>query len=78
MPGMSGMELSRALAKRYPKLKRLYMSGYTQDIVNSQGPLDASVITKPFTKAQLLDAVQSELEGTSNGGGGTSNGGGGS
>jgi hypothetical protein len=71
MPGMSGLELSRALAKRYPKLKRLYMSGYTQDIVNSQGPLDASVITKPFTKAQLLDAVRSELEGTSNGGGGS-------
>ena len=78
MPGMSGMELSKALAKRYPKLKRLYMSGYTQDIVNNQGPLDAAVITKPFTKAQLLDAVRSELEGTSNGGGGTSNGGGGS
>jgi two-component system cell cycle sensor histidine kinase/response regulator CckA len=77
MPGMSGMELSKALAKRYPKLKRLYMSGYSQDIVNSQGPLDAAVITKPFTKAQLLEAVRSGLEGTSNGGRG-SNGRGGS
>ena len=71
MPGMSGMELSRALVKRYPKLRRLYMSGYTQDIVNSQGPLDAAVITKPFTKAQLLEAVRSELESNTNGGGGS-------
>jgi len=41
----------------------LYMSGYAQPVLASQGTLDADValIEKPFTKSQLLTALRHRL-----------------
>jgi two-component system, cell cycle sensor histidine kinase and response regulator CckA len=55
MPGMNGHELARNLLLTRPRLKRLYMSGYTADVIAHHGVLDAGVhfIQKPFTKRDL-------------------------
>jgi PAS domain S-box-containing protein len=59
MPGMLGNEVaSRARALR-PGLPVLYMSGYAQPILDTQGALDphASLLEKPFSEITLLTRV---------------------
>ena len=55
MPEMSGWELCQRLLSRYPKLKCLFMSGYTADIIGDQGILEEGVdfIQKPFSMKDL-------------------------
>jgi FixJ family two-component response regulator len=55
MPGMNGRELSEALKKRHPKLKTLFMSGYTADVIAHRGVLWKGInfIQKPFSKHDL-------------------------
>ena len=40
MPEMNGRELAGNLLPHYPNLKRLFISGYTADIIAHQGVLD--------------------------------------
>ncbi|MBF0211017.1 MAG: response regulator [Desulfamplus sp.] len=63
MPEMNGQELSKAILKIYPDINRLFMSGYTPDVIARQGVLDAGVnfIQKPFSKQDLIDKVKSVL-----------------
>lgn len=65
MPGMSGRELSRRMAECRPKTKCLFISGYTADIISSQGVLEEgySFLPKPFTRDSLAAKVR-ELLGT--------------
>jgi two-component system, cell cycle sensor histidine kinase and response regulator CckA len=65
MPGMSGRELAEALWERTPGLPVVVMSGYTDDVVLRHGLLGAGAafLEKPFTRAQLLDAVHAALRG---------------
>jgi PAS domain S-box-containing protein len=65
MPGMSGRELSRRMAECRPKTKCLFISGYTADIIASQGVLEEgySFLPKPFTRDSLAAKVR-ELLGT--------------
>ncbi|MFZ0730949.1 MAG: PAS domain S-box protein [Candidatus Sulfotelmatobacter sp.] len=62
MKGMNGPELVLRLTESYPAMKVIYMSGYTGELVAHQG-LDASIrlLEKPFTKAALLNTVDSVL-----------------
>ena len=55
MPGMSGRDLADNLHASWPKIKILYMSGYTSDIIAHRGVLESGVnfIHKPFTKNDL-------------------------
>ena len=55
MPEMNGRELYAKVAAKYPALKVLYMSGYTNNVIAHHGVLDEGVqfIQKPFT-AQAL------------------------
>ena len=55
MPDMSGMELSDRMLAIRPKLKCLFMSGYTEDAIRSQGILKegARFICKPFSIKEL-------------------------
>ena len=55
MPEMSGKELSDLLRAHYPRLKTLFMSGYTSNAINSKNVLEDGVefIQKPFTLADL-------------------------
>ena len=64
MPGMSGRELAQELMRIHPRLKRLFMSGYTSDIIAHHGVLDEGVhfIQKPFTMADLAAKVRQVLD----------------
>jgi two-component system, cell cycle sensor histidine kinase and response regulator CckA len=59
MPRMNGAELARALRTRRPTVPVLYMSGYAAPLMTEQGLLEpgVTVLSKPFTKSQLLDAT---------------------
>jgi two-component system, cell cycle sensor histidine kinase and response regulator CckA len=59
MPGASGRTLAQGLLARFPNLKVLYMSGYTDDAVLRHGPLEPGMffLQKPFTPATLSRAV---------------------
>jgi two-component system, cell cycle sensor histidine kinase and response regulator CckA len=63
LPGMSGPELFQRLRIRDPKLKVLYMSGYTDDAVFRTGRLQpgAAFIQKPFTAAGIRRKIQDVL-----------------
>ena len=65
MPGESGIELRRELAKRWPGLPVILISGYSTD-----GPAefaartrDTLFVQKPFAAEQLLGLVERTLEG---------------
>jgi two-component system cell cycle sensor histidine kinase/response regulator CckA len=64
MPGMSGHELAKRLKSLYPKMKILYMSGYTDDTIVLHGVLLEGVnyIQKPFTVDALTKKVREVLE----------------
>jgi two-component system cell cycle sensor histidine kinase/response regulator CckA len=67
MPGMSGRELATALRHNQPRLRALYMSGYTDGIIVHHGVLDPDVafIQKPFTPNALLSKVRERLDAAS-------------
>jgi len=60
MPGMNGLELSREIMSIYPKLKLLFVSGYTTDIIARHGVLEKGVhfIEKPLSKKVLADKLR--------------------
>ena len=64
MPGMLGKELAERLVVARPGTRVLYMSGYAQPVLASQGTLDPGVVLleKPFTANDLLAAVRSRLD----------------
>jgi len=59
--GMSGPALAERLCARQPDLKVLYVSGYDRAHVVQRYVLDRGfhLLSKPFTVAQLEDAVNS-------------------
>jgi PAS domain S-box-containing protein len=65
MPEMNGRALAKNLLSLYPHLKRLFMSGYTADVIARQGVLDDGVhfIQKPFSTKNLSAKVREALEG---------------
>ncbi|MEE4358499.1 MAG: PAS domain S-box protein [Desulfococcaceae bacterium] len=69
MPEMSGKELSHHLMRSHPRLKTLYMSGYTADIISYRGVLDEGVffIQKPFSRRDMAVKIRETLD-NSNGG----------
>jgi len=65
MPSMNGKELHQRLCAILPKLKVLFMSGYTEDVIVTQGVLEAGTrfIYKPFTIETLAHKVREALDG---------------
>ncbi|MGA9042466.1 MAG: PAS domain S-box protein [Terriglobales bacterium] len=63
MPGINGRELANRLTALQPEIKVLYMSGYTNDLIDQQGILDqdTALIEKPFTLRSLLAKVYQVL-----------------
>ena len=64
MPEMNGRDPAKNLLTLYPALKRLFMSGYTADVIAHHGVLDEGVhfIQKPFSKKDLAARVSEALE----------------
>jgi nitrogen-specific signal transduction histidine kinase len=65
MPEMNGRDLATALLALYPDLKRLFMSGYTADVIAHHGVLEPGIhfIQKPFSMRQLGEEVRAALDG---------------
>jgi nitrogen-specific signal transduction histidine kinase len=64
MPGTSGPELVRQINTMHPKMKVLFISGYTDDAIVHHGVLDANTpfLQKPFTPKKLAFKVREILE----------------
>lgn len=63
MPEMNGRDLSRNLVSHYSKLKCLFMSGYTANVIAHQGVLERGFhfIQKPFSTKDLAAKVREVL-----------------
>ena len=64
MPEMNGRDLAKNLLSFYPHLKRLFMSGYTADVIAHHGVLDEGVnfIQKPFSMKGLAAKVREAMD----------------
>jgi signal transduction histidine kinase/ActR/RegA family two-component response regulator len=64
MPQMSGRELAQQLTGRFPGVKVLYISGYTDDVVLRHGLEEAKVnfLHKPFPLTVLARKVREVLD----------------
>ena len=64
MPGMNGRGLVERLAGIRPRIKSLYMSGYTDDDIIRRGFIEPSksFLQKPFTSDALLQTVRKVLD----------------
>lgn len=65
MPGFSGRELAERLNASRPDMKRLYMSGYTANVIAHHGVLEEGVmfVQKPFSVSALARKVREVLDG---------------
>ena len=65
MPEMNGRDLAKNLLTLYPNMRRLFMSGYTADVISHHGVLDEGVhfLQKPFSKDVLAAKLRAVLDG---------------
>ena len=65
MPKMLGKALAEQIRILMPGLPVLFMSGYAQPILTTQGTLDTGVtlLEKPFTALTLLAKVREVIDG---------------
>jgi PAS domain S-box-containing protein len=60
MPGMSGLELARAIKHLRPELPIILASGYSE--VLGAMPADIRKLTKPYRRADLAEAIASAVQ----------------
>jgi len=66
MPGMSGREVAREIARRKLCGRTLYISGYADDTIVRHGVVepDMAFLYKPFSQDRLLQKAREVLDGT--------------
>jgi two-component system cell cycle sensor histidine kinase/response regulator CckA len=64
MPHIGGRELARRLAAERPRMRVLYMSGYTDDAIVHHGIIDPGIafLPKPITPDTLLGRVRETID----------------
>jgi PAS domain S-box-containing protein len=69
MPGMGGRDLANRMLVLHPRAKVLFMSGYSNDLLDQQRTFepDTELLEKPFTLLALLNKVGKVLHGTEGG-----------
>ena len=65
MPRMGGRELANRVRELHPQAKIFFMSGYSDDAIDTQGEMDvaASFIGKPFAMHVLIRRLREVLDG---------------
>jgi two-component system cell cycle sensor histidine kinase/response regulator CckA len=63
MPQMSGAELARGVRRHWPRIRTLFLSGYSEPelLTINREELGNDLLTKPFTTAQLVERVRGML-----------------
>ncbi|MCP5102631.1 MAG: PAS domain S-box protein [bacterium] len=63
LPGISGLQLAQKLLEIKSRLKVIYMSGYSDEVISQYGALDKGIsfIQKPFTSAVLTEKIKEIL-----------------
>jgi len=61
MPEMTGPELARILANRYPSIAVVFVTGYVGEAGEAEDLSNHDILRKPFTVAALADAVANTL-----------------
>jgi two-component system cell cycle sensor histidine kinase/response regulator CckA len=69
MPGVDGPTLVREVRQRYPELKVIFISGYTEDTFRDKlgAGEEVEFLSKPFTLQQLAGKVKEVMDGESAG-----------
>jgi FixJ family two-component response regulator len=64
MPGQNGRVLAERLVTSYPRVKVLYISGYTDSFIAGHGVLegDSNLLNKPLTEEALVHKVREVLD----------------
>jgi CheY-like chemotaxis protein len=64
MPQMNGPEVAEALRREQPQVKVLYVSGYTDDVLNDHAAVTAELrfLEKPFTPESLCRKIREVLD----------------
>ena len=64
MPGETGKEIAERVSAVRPGIRVLYMSGYPESVIASQGVIEPGItlVSKPFKAADLLARVRSALD----------------
>jgi DNA-binding response OmpR family regulator len=60
MPAMGGLELEQELRRRWPQLRVVFMSGYSEELTTAGGEHRA-LLVKPFTPTELFAFVAAEI-----------------
>ena len=62
--GFNGLELARRLREKRPELKVLFMTGYSEDLLEEGGELveDVDYVCKPFGMDALMGVIRERLD----------------
>lgn len=58
----SGIAFAQELMERYPRFRVLLISGFTDDVVLTEGGTRMKFLGKPFTKRELMAALRLVIE----------------